>query len=519
MIRYFVFLGMLLASSSVLAQQKYWIFFKDSYRSTQPALSPRSLQRRMEQKIPLTVSDFPLNSDYLNSLKNNGIEPLRVSRWLNAISAYLSPSQLQQLASFDFVVEVKPVVKWKFQKPKPSSEAKTANYGFSATQIQMLNLPYLHQQGYKGSGKIIGVFDSGFIGANTHRAFTHLFQSNRVLHTYNFVTNSTDVYNMDSHGTSVWSCIGGLITDTLVGTATDASFILAVTEDVGGETTVEEDNWLAAMEWADSLGVEIINTSLGYTEMTNIAGYTYADMNGDNTIISRAADIAASKGILVVVAAGNEGNNPWQKISAPCDADSVLCVGSVSALKIRSSFSSMGPTSDGRIKPDVMAMGGNTFIATPTDVNYGSGTSFASPVMCGAATCLWQANPSASNMQIIDAIRQSGDRASNPDTLYGWGIPNLAKADSILKGLTNNEKDFDSFLHIFPNPAKNHLFIKTNLFPIQQITIMDAQGRIVFTAHQLPYEIPVHSWADGLYFITIQSPANLLHAKFVISSE
>jgi subtilisin family serine protease len=290
----------------------------------------------------------------------------------------------------------------------------------------------------------------------------------------------------------------------MIGTGYDASFILAVTEDVGSETTAEEDNWLAAMEWADSLGVDIINTSLGYNVMDDGIHYTYQDMDGNTTIITRAADIAASKGILCVIAAGNEGNGSWQKITAPCDADSVLCVGSVNFNRLRSSFSSMGPTADGRIKPDVMAMGGLAAVASSNlDFTYSSGTSFATPIITGLVACLWQANPTKSNMEILQAIKNSADRAYNPDTLYGWGIPNAARADSLLKGLPiSNEKIKLFTIKIYPNPAKNKIYIENISLPAQ-IRLYDFTGKLIDEKVIFQNEYEIKPVSEGWYWLNI----------------
>ncbi len=485
---------------------KYWVYFKDK-PSTQIYLSARALERRIHQKIPLDIRDYSVSEQYLSTLEDLGLKIEKKSRWLNAVTLYADYASLQKVQVLPFVIKVEPVKKWKLSKPIVTTQSKTSiDYGNSYAQNTMINIQYLHDKGYKGSGKLIGIFDSGFINANQHNVFRHIYDENRLIATYNFVNNTTNVYDLDGHGTNVWSCIGAYLPDTLVGTGFGAQFLLAVTEDVGSETTVEEDNWLAALEWADSIGVDIINTSLGYNIMDDGLHYTYADMDGNTTIISRAADIAASKGIICVISAGNEGNSAWKKITAPCDADSVLCVGSVNNNRLRSSFSSIGPTFDGRIKPDVMAMGGAvSFASTNLGFTLGNGTSFSAPIITGLVACLWQANPTKTNLEIMDAIKRSSDRASNPDTLYGWGIPDAARADSLLKGFTISKQKNNvlKLVKIYPNPAKEKLFF-LNIPPQTQLSVYDLCGKLIFHNDLITNELDIINFPKGWLFLRLQ---------------
>ncbi len=253
---------------------------------------------------------------------------------------------------------------------------------------------------------------------------------------------------------SVLSTMAGNVPGLLVGTAPGASYWLLRSEDAGSEYVVEEDNWIAAAEYADSVGADVINSSLGYTDYDdNNQSYTYADMDGNTARVTRGADIAASKGILVVNSAGNSGNNFWRYIGAPADADSIITVGAVNSLGIIASFSSLGPTSDGRVKPTVCGQGEGTYVVSSADGVYpGNGTSFSSPVMAGAVTCLWQANPSFNNMELIDAIKRSASRYSSPDSLYGYGIPNMAVAHMVLSGQELPTSDNENFMMANPNP-------------------------------------------------------------------
>ena len=271
----------------------------------------------------------------------------------------------------------------------------------------------------------IAVIDAGFPGVNTLSAFSRIRTNNKILGGYDFVNRNINFYTGDSHGTSVLSTIAGFVADQFVGTAPDASFYLFITEDNTKETPLEESLWVEAAERADSLGVDIINTSLGYYTFDNPKhDYTYADMNGNKTFISRGAEIGFSRGMILVNAAGNEGAVAWKYIIAPADAKSVLAVGAVNASKVIASFSSFGPTADDRVKPDVLAHGQDVFVINAAgNIATSNGTSFASPVMAGVVACFWQKNPTKTNKEIIQIIKESAHLYNNPSPQYGYGIP------------------------------------------------------------------------------------------------
>ncbi|MBK5209170.1 MAG: S8 family serine peptidase [Flavobacteriaceae bacterium] len=428
-----------------------WVFFNDKpSANTYMAnpllmLSQHSLDRRTKQNISLNSSDVPIEKTYYNKIKNTvGITVLAKSKWLNALHIQGTKTNINNLKSNAFVSKIEFADKtlntnarFLSEKSRISTGKRNHhpenkfgaisdfNYGSALNQIQMLGTDALHQQNYTGNKMIIAIIDVGFPNVNNFSAFERIRTKSKILGGYDFVNRSTNFYTGSSHGTSVLSIIAGYIDNQFVGTAPDASFYLFITEDSSKETPLEESLWVEAAEKADSLGVDIINTSLGYTTFDNPKyDYTYADMNGANTIISRGAEIGASKGMILVNANGNEGTTSWKYISAPADAVSVLSVGAVNASKVIASFSSFGPTSDGRIKPDVLAQGQNVYVINSAgNVATSNGTSFASPVMAGAVACFWQKNSTKTSKEIIQMIKQSARLYNNPTPQEGYGIP------------------------------------------------------------------------------------------------
>lgn len=302
---------------------------------------------------------------------------------------------------------------------------------------------------------VICILDAGFLNVDTLSCFDSLWINNKILGTYDFVANEVSVFEDYQHGTEVLSCIGANWPGKLVGTAPQAYFWLLRTEDAATELIIEEDNWVAGAEFADSVGADIINSSLGYTTFdaqTSNQNHTRADLDGNTAYATNGADIAAAKGILVCNSAGNEGGSGWKYISIPADGDSVCTVGAVDILGVRAGFSSQGPTADNRIKPDVVACGSGTAVIDPftSTVAYYSGTSFSSPLTAGMAACLWQANPTKNNMNILNAMRNSGSKSNSPDTLLGWGIPNYCLANGLLSGIhANSTETEDKLFNVF----------------------------------------------------------------------
>lgn len=466
---------LILLCSQCFAQEDAWVYFTDkpeaAYYLANPLemLTQRAIDRRSAQGIALNNQDVPIAPAYLSGVTSSqGITVMARSKWMNAVHVRGTVAdinlltQLPYVSSIDFADAslntgkgVRPVI------TKPAQRIATAlasyNYGSSSAQITMLNGQTLHQQDYTGAGKVIAVMDNGFPGVNTTQPFQRLNDNNLILGGYNYVSGNTDVYTGGNHGTMVLSSMGGYLEGQLVGTAPDAHYYLFVTEDTAGENPVEESYWVQAAEAADSLGVDVINTSLGYFTYDKPSySYTYSDLDGQTSFISRGANIAFSKGMVVIVAAGNSGTTVNPFISVPADAPGVLTIGAVNSSEVRASFSSYGPTSDGRIKPDVMAMGVSAVVATPAgSITTVNGTSLSSPIICGLAACLWQALPQLINGQLVQLIKQSADRYTNPDNFYGYGIPDFAQA--LLR--TDEPQLQGEKVFLYPNPANNYLKI------------------------------------------------------------
>ena len=434
-------------------RDKYWIFFKDKgYSPVQQTEKVQRFTDSLSSRIKLRrskgvfgkpiadVTDLPVNETYINTLISAGITPLVVSDWLNAISASLSKEQLIEIKQYNFIWRVQPVSKYtrsplvhqaisKEQSQYSPAPTHKFNYGPSFEQNNLMKVPDVHDLGIEARGIIIGMLDTGF----RHKSHT-AFSTMRVLKEYDFIHNdgttsnestNNDASNQDDHGTKTLSSIGGFVEGTLIGPAFGASYLLAKTEEVKSETVIEEDFWVAGLEWLEINGADIVNSSLGYNDW-----YPYAALDGNTAITTIAADIAARKGVLVVNSMGNEGNQPGS-IIAPADGDSVLSVGAVDPNGILTAFSSIGPTWDGRIKPDIVAQGSGIYVASPNSFNsftYSSGTSFSSPLSAGAAALLLSAHPQLTAMDLRDILRMTAHNAKNPNNQYGWGIVNAYDA-------------------------------------------------------------------------------------------
>lgn len=530
---------------AALWSQKSWVFFEDKgpeaawYQShPESMLSPLALAKRIERNLPLDSRDIPVSISYLNTLSEAGITLYQSSRWLNAVSVNTDLDLVSLQALCPQISSMQPVEGMNRATvepdafipapPQPRTSGTTAfDYGQTLNQIEMLNVDCLHDRGYTGSGIVVAVFDSGFEGMDMDAAYDSLWLNNRYLGGFDFVENNDSVFQDDFHGASVSSCFLGFIPGSYVGSGPEVSVLLARTEDISQEVHQEEDNWVAALEWADSIGVDIIQNSLAYTTFDPGEGdYSYADMDGNTAIITRAADLAASRGILVVTAAGNDGNNSWRYIAAPADADSVLTVGAVNGNEMRVSFSSQGPTFDGRIKPDIMARGAGTSVVYPSGfIGTSSGTSFAAPLMTGLAACLMQAHPLRSHMDIINSIQKSGDRYLMPDTLYGFGIPDACRADSILSYMDSvaasvPESSLEGHFNLYPQPAQNEMVLESvqEGVSIARITLISLSGQVV---QNIVYpdsplrkvKINTEQLADGMYILQLETAAHVHYVQ------
>ncbi len=427
------------------AQPYAWVTFTDkgpsvSERLSQPQafLSQASIDRRLKRQIPITAQDLPLYLPYLQELRPHVSRVVVRSRWFNSALVSLGPSSLEEIRQLPFVVSTTLIRDHPGRISQAEDLAQDPSedlllYGMASFQAEMMGLPAFHAKGFRGKGLRIAILDAGFPGVDSLVAFDSLRSRGGVIATYDFVSDTSWVYHSSAHGTRVLSTIGAYLQDQMIGTAPEADVMLFRTEDARQELQIEEFYWLAGAEMADSIGADVLHSSLGYNVFQDSPGYTYEDLDGNKAIVTKAADWAAARGIFVVTSAGNEGRNRWKYITAPCDGDSVLCVGSVTRWRDLSGFSSIGPTADGRIKPDVVAMGtGTTTLGPSPKLQLSNGTSFAAPMVAGLGACLMQAHPERSNMEIIQAIRLSADQAGLPDNEYGYGIPDALQADSLL---------------------------------------------------------------------------------------
>jgi len=461
----------LLFPYSVFSQNmefKFFISFTDKdlseYNLSEPEefLSQESLFRREKQNIFVNKTDLPVCKTYVSAIRDKNFKILNRTKWFNGVIVSTNDSSLIENIDLSFVDSIIYFGKWevinKEHNERGFSFHRKNNKGASLNQIYMLWGDSLHDKGFKGEDMTIAVLDAGFYNVDSLDCFSHLFFDGRILGTYDFVEQEKEVYNDDTHGMSVLSCMGSDLQNGFMGTAPKANYYLLRTEDAYSENVIEEYNWICGAEFADSIGADVINSSLGYTTFDySIQNYTYDDLDGKTSPSTIAATMASRKGIIVVNAAGNSGNGSWKYIGAPADADSILTVGAVDENKEIASFSSYGPTSDGRVKPSVCAQGENTeVINSQGNVINSNGTSFASPVLAGLVTCLWQAHPTKSNMEIINAVIQSATLYNNPNDHDGFGLANFYKADSLL----TSTEDLEPQLHLYPNPTNSKFTIE-----------------------------------------------------------
>jgi serine protease AprX len=467
------------------------VFFRDKGEnlvqnySAIDLFSEKAIKRRLLNGISgLDYHDIPVSDNYLEQIRTQGFTLQCTSRWLNsAVFKTKTIPDTSSLKSLPFVTGIKivkrPSVKSdRIIKSEPMTEA-VALPPFDRP-LTLTNGNIIHSSGYTGSGVLIAVLDAGFKNADIIPSLNHLRLRKGVVATYDFIGRSHYVYDFETHGTAVMSVLAGKADASLEGTAPGANYILLRTEDPSSEYPVEEDYWAAAAEYADSAGADIISSSLGYFNFDDsTCNYGYKDLNGKTAFVTKAADYAASKGILVVNSAGNERNKKWVHIIAPSDGDSVLAAGAVDGSNIISAFSSSGPSADGRIKPDNTAMGVAVVVQTePSGYERLSGTSFSCPVLSGLAADLLQAVPEATNMEIINAIHNAGDRFNAPDSLYGYGTPDMLKALNLLQDVHLRLQDAGVLL--WPNPFSGSFEINFKLAPESlNIDIYSESGRLM----------------------------------------
>ncbi len=515
-----------------------WVFFTDKgdnlaeyYNNPTTVVSEKSLRRRskvLDENSLISLTDLPVNKNYVNELQNSGFKVKHRTKWLNGVSGWATKQVIEELTNISYVKEMDIVHKYKtdYSVEKKVIENNSLNnenlskpgsinsfdYGESFTQVNQITVPAVHDLGYTGQGITICSMDAGFDNLSHE-----VFSSMNIIAMWDFVDNDPDVSQGGSHGTSTLSTLGGFKEGQLIGPAFGSDFILARTEDIYSETPIEEDNWIAAVEWADSIGVDVTSTSLSYLDYDPPhQSYTWEDMDGNTARITIAADLAVKWGIFVVNSASNSGYNPnHNTLGAPADGDSVIAVGAVDGGGARASFSSVGPTVDGRIKPDLMAMGSGVYVArswSPTSYGYSGGTSFSCPILAGASALILSVDPTLTPMELLDFLRQTASQSNNPDNLMGWGIINtLAVVNSLVTSAKVDEVPEDFYiLRNYPNPFNPSTKVQFSV-PQQsdvKITLHDMLGREIkllfddeVDAGLQEIVVDAGNLASGVYFV------------------
>lgn len=501
----------------------YWVKFKNKGNETPITISEKAAERRSAKSSWGEYSwyDIPVCGDYIDDLKQRGAQIRNRSRWLNAVSVRIDNSRLSAIENLPFVSEITRVSSYSRPLPRPAGEITPSmpvislfDYGPSFAQINMINVDSLHNLGLSGNGILIGVLDTGF--DTSHAVFSAIRTESRVLAAYDFINGDSNVVDgpdvQRSHGTQVLSALGGFTEGSLIGPAFGAEFILAKTEIVFGEIQAEEDNWVAAAEWMESLGVDIISSSLGYIDW-----YDTSQLDGQTALVTQAANIAVSLGIIVVNAAGNEGNTSWRLVIPPADGDSVIAVGAVDPLGEIISFSSRGPTADGRIKPDFCAMGSSVYLASwPGGYGFSGGTSFAAPLIAGGIALLLEGHPNWTASDIFRTMKTGSSHRYLPNNTYGWGVPDFTAA---YYGQPGSAPGSGSSVLIAPHPAVDSVIFYLNLASTKtgELSIHDLSGARVnnFSLNNDVSGIMVFIWdgrnengrkvASGIYLCQFES--------------
>lgn len=518
-----------------IAPDKYYVQFTDKndspYSIDNPGefLTQRALNRRSNQGITISENDIPVNPQYLQGVASIGVELLNPTRWLNGVTVFTEdPALIAQIEALPYVSgtlkfnysqeyssdkfnEIMDVTGSNNSEARNNKSTSSLDYGYAFGQIDQLNGIPLHDEGFQGQGMVIAVLDAGFTGVEVHPVFDYLWENDKILGNKDFVYMGGNVFEGHDHGHKVLSCMGAYLPGEMIGTAPEADYWLLRSEEGPHENIIEEYNWVSAAEFADSVGADVINSSLSYSTFDLPQwDYTPADMDGNTAIATRGADIATSKGILVCNSAGNSGS--W--IGSPGDADSVFTVGAVYLNDQRADFSSVGPTADGRIKPTAMACGAGATIAVGNaDISTnGYGTSFSSPILAGMVACLWQSHPEMTVMEVYEAIKESGSYADDPDNYMGWGIPDFYGADSILTSIEPHSFG-DNLVAVSPNPFRNRLKVDVNIDSAENISveIINMAGEIVLNGYfkltkvDNSFELTSRLTAlpQGLYFLKI----------------
>jgi subtilisin family serine protease len=500
---------------------RYMVFFKDKlgneYTTSAPQdfLSTRAIDRRNRQGISVTEQDLPVTESYVDGVRTAGANPFFRTKWMNGVLVQCAPAlvtTLQSLPYVDHVEFVAPNERLNAGRRKVTYRSKGSKAGeVTQAQLDLNGIDEMHREGIHGENMIIALFDAGFAGVDATQPFQHILSEGRINLTVSqdFVFNSDDIFQYDDHGTEVFSVIAAYQEGVFIGGAYKAMYQLYVTEDASTEYRVEEYNWLFAAERADSAGVDVVNASLGYYDFDDQSmNYPKEAMDGKTTVVTRAAQLLADRGVVVVCSAGNEGNISWKIVSAPADAEDVLAVGSVDQNGVRASSSSMGPTADHRIKPDVMAMGSATAVIRANgSTGTTSGTSLASPLITSLVTGVWQKYPDLTNREVISVIRKSATLANNPNYYMGYGIPTFESINSYLEQIEKNPFD------VFPNSFTDTITIQPfspALVSNCTVELISAEGKlfmkdeIAFTREKPVFLANLSSLASGTYMLQLE---------------
>lgn len=512
---------------------QYMVFFTDksgtpySTNSPEEFLSARALERREKQGIAVVQNDLPVNPAYVQGVRDTGADVIYTTKWMNGVLVSCDGTMLASIQALPYVLSVELVSPGSHpasgNRNKFKNERADANEEATDTQLTMIGLDAMHSDGNRGEGIIIAVLDGGFSGVNTTAPFQHLMANNQIDLTasFDFISGTPNVFQYDDHGTRVLSIMGAKVDGSFTGGVTEATYQLYVTEDVPTEYRIEEYNWLFAAERADSAGADIIHSSLGYSTF-DIASmdYTTDELDGKTTVVTRAAQTAFSKGMVVVASAGNEGNiASWRIVTAPADGEDVIAVGNINGFGVRSSSSSTGPSADGRIKPDVVALGtGVSVVRANGSVFTGSGTSFSAPLVTSLLAGIWNDKPDLKNSDLIEALRLTASQAKNPDNFLGYGIPNYLAIRHYLERIPQTEP-----VIVFPNPVITNLTVRPaspeggNL----KLMLVSAQGKVVterevsFSWLNNEYTADVSALASGFYVLRIQTTGQILTFRIV----
>lgn len=544
--RLFVLITLLLivgVAYSQIAPDRYWVQFTDKnntpYSIDRPEefLSERSIQRRIKYGVALDEKDIPVNPSYIEAVENAGATILNPSKWLNGVTIETNnKSVLNAIEKLPFVKKtralhdepLKQMIKNESFMYEMNAESVVdmdvvrGHYGKAQTQIELLNGIALHDMGYQGEGMWIGICDSGYEGADVHDVFQNMRDENRLLGTKDFVYKNGIVYSDDHHGTACLGLMAGYMPGTYVGTAPKASYFLCRTENINSENIIEEYNWVSAAEYMDSIGIDMISTSLGYISFDNPeASHAYSDFDGKTCIITIGAEIASSRGILCVAAAGNEGDNDFPYVGGPGDGKNVLTVGGVKADGTRAGFSSIGPTYDGRIKPDVMSFAYAVTVASPGNNFYeGNGTSFAAPSLAGMLACYWQARKDAPEGKIREIIKKSSNNYSSPNNEYGYGIPDFEKALDMLNLENCDIFDEKPLFYVYPNPSDGMVNFNLNYDVNVIVQVFDMLGKVIYISDNHNGDMTelnafLSNLDEGVYMIKALGDKNIFTTKLV----